>query len=270
MQNKENTIQERYNDFITRIDKMSSSFRVSSYNDKQKEQYEEIYKELIDTRVRNVEGLTQEETEYVRRRLGIGSSILGIGEIGTLYSSTIKEVNEVLTSATAKILIRIKRGYAKLEEKISNEQMTQAELLKCPIESMDGVDIKTVRILNSKGFIYLKDLAKHSISEIQQVCRSIETPDIIKFSECIKKSGLSISETVNYKLLKSCSKRIKEYQLELKKKECEEINEAERGYDKQIKELLELKKTCILRKAELLGEINDLENEISPKKPKSL
>ena len=253
MQNKENTIQERYNDFITRIDKMSSSFRVSSYNDKQKEQYEEIYKELIDTRVRNVEGLTQEETEYVRRRLGIGSSILGIGEIGTLYSSTIKEVNEVLTSATAKILIRIKRGYAKLEEKISNEQMTQAELLKCPIESMDGVDIKTVRILNSKGFIYLKDLAKHSISEIQEVCRSI-----------------SISETVNYKLLKSCSKRIKEYQLELKKKECEEINEAERGYDKQIKELLELKKTCILRKAELLGEINDLENEISPKKPKSL
>lgn len=258
MQNKEYTLKERYNDFLDRAIRNNGIYRIPNTLESNNER-EKVYNELINSSLPNIQDLTSMETIFIRKRLGVDSQILNIGEIAREYGISKASVVDTLAKATDKMIKRIKRGYAT----ISVENTTQEDLLTRSIDTFNNISVKTARILLSEGIYSVKDLLNYPLMQLKKKY-SDEIADLDSFLKNLNstlKNEKTSKDNVRY------AKTLNEYEINLRKGELDKIDAMESKINAQIEELLRRKERYIRMKTKLSSEISELEKE---EKQKSL
>ena len=258
MQNKEYTLKERYNDFLDRAIRNNGIYRIPNTLESNNER-EKVYNELINSLLPNIQDLTSMETIFIRKRLGVDSQILNIGEIASKYGISKASVVDTLAKATDKMIKRIKRGYAT----ISVENTTQEDLLTRSIDTFNNISVKTARILLSEGIYSVKDLLNYPLIQLKKKYLD-EIADLDSFLKNLNstlKNETTSKDNVRY------AKTLNEYEINLRKGELEKIDVMEDKINAQIEELLRRKERYIRMRTKLLSEISELEKE---EKQKSL
>ena len=258
MQNKEYTLKERYNDFLDRAIRNNGIYRIPNTLESNNER-EKVYNELINSLLPNIQDLTSMETIFIRKRLGVDSQILNIGEIASKYGISKASVVDTLAKATDKMIKRIKRGYAT----ISVENTTQEDLLTRSIDTFNNISVKTARILLSEGIYSVKDLLNYPLIQLKKKYLD-EIADLDGFLKNLNqtlKNETTSKDNVRY------AKTLNEYEINLRKGELEKIDVMEDKINAQIEELLRRKERYIRMRTKLLSEISELEKE---EKQKSL
>ena len=262
MQEIDAQLRERYNYFLDVASK-DWNYKIPVAMPSKKQQ-EEILYELVNAHVSCVQGLTETDTKFVRRRLGIGGAPLSFTEIGTFYNVEPTVVTAILNEAKIKILKRIKRGYANLEQGVLDGTLSQEDLLALPIDVLENIDLATLRLLKSERYVYIKDLVNHSLSEVKSVCPSEHLKNIEKISEYMKVLGLSFKEDKikeEKKDKKVTYTTENEYLINYDKQLIEKLDDLDKELDIEIQKLQERKKQILTRKQELLDEIDSLEEK---------
>lgn len=258
MQNKEYTLKERYNDFLDRAIRNNGIYRIPNTLESNNER-KKVYNELINSSLPNIQDLTSMETIFIRKRLGVDSQILNIGEIAREYGISKASVVDTLAKATDKMIKRIKRGYAT----ISVENTTQEDLLTRSIDTFNNISVKTARILLSEGIYSVKDLLNYPLIQLKKKY-SDEIADLDSFLKNLNstlKNEKTSKDNVRY------AKTLNEYEINLRKGELDKIDVMEGKINAQIEELFRRKERYIRMKTKLLSEISELEKE---EKQKSL
>ena len=224
-------IRENYHKLLAQYRYMYSDESIMS-RPEIKYQYDQVFEELMDTSRKSVGRLTEDETELVRRSIGV------YGEKDADVRLTF-----FLRMCTAALTTRIKHGYVVVKDELLSGKLTRKDLLKLKLIEMDYPVNETnhVWLLHDNGVITVKDYIEASSFLIGRY------PALIDY---IHSLGLTFEdEELDLETARELKKLISEY--ESATKEVDELS-------KTIKEKQTEKKRLQATRKELLDKIENL------------
>ena len=211
-----------------------------------KDQCNKILKELMDTSKKSVGHLTEEQTEIVRRYIGVYGKEEDFCEISEKMHVPFVFVQNQFYDATVRMISRIKHGYIIVKDALLSGELTQDELLKLQLIKMDypAEESYNVWSLHKNGYETVKKFIESPYSVYS------EYPVLVDY---IHSLGLTFKEKdMDLETAKSLRKLMAELEYTtIKVDECDEI----------IKERLEEKQKLQATKKQLLEKIKELENK---------
>ena len=141
-------------------------------NDHQKEEYVVVFQELIDTSLMKVQCLTEEETDIVRKWIGVsGKEYTSINELAKDLDLTYGILDRKIKEAYKHLLHRIMRGFVDLEEAVLNGDISKDELCNLPIDILYDLSPKMhnyISYVNGERINTVGELINNSIETIQK------------------------------------------------------------------------------------------------------
>ena len=167
---------------------------------KQKTQDLEILKELIDVSNETVQCLTKEETEMVRKYIGVYEKKYTITEISKSFNISTSYASAKIKHIAKTLRTRIKRGCAYLKDAYINGEITEEELLNTRLFDSDYPhDIGILNTMSVNDCITIGDLIKNDIRTIRKF-RNVGEKSLNDLVDYIHSIGLMFhDEKIDYK-----------------------------------------------------------------------
>lgn len=261
-------------------------------NDHQKKEYVAVFQELIDTSLPKIQCLTEEETDLVRKWIGVSkeeyTSVDKLAnDLGLTYSVTDRKIKE----AYFHIIHRILRGFVDLKEAVLNGDISKDEICNLPIDIFEELSpkmCKCISYLDGKRIDTIGDLINNSIETIQNK-RNFGSKSLKILVDFIHSLGLSFKDEINYEDEKK--KQIDDWhnyvgfndnmdsykyddytdeseirkliRLKLLLEELKIISKQDEIYDKEISKIMIKKQELQKSKMKILDEMLSLQPEIA-------
>ena len=160
----------KYNNLLKRHQYFGVEYVINTK--RQQGEYYEILWEILDTSLECVQCLSKEETEIVRKYIGMYGREYTITEISEELNKRSSYAGTMLNKIAEILRTRISRGCAHLKDAYINHEITLNELLNTRLFDMDyDHGIKILNIMSVNGFKTIGDLVKKSIPELKK-CRN--------------------------------------------------------------------------------------------------
>ena len=243
-------------------------------NDHQKEQYTEVYKELIDLSKKKVQCLTKEETDAIRKYIGVGGKIYTDEEIASFLDILPLSLERKIENISKKLYRRILRGFVDLEEAVLKGKISKDELLELPVDILYELSPRLRNTLSRMRVENIGDVIKyakrdykrmHAVGEktlnqlvifIHKLGLNFKDEEPIKPDEDVEEWNkyVGFEKYMSQMDLYTTSSKDKEeiVKLKLLVSRLKKLDEQEKSYDEQIKKILLKKEELQKAKEELL------------------
>ena len=159
-----------YYNFIQKRDRRDWVEKEVSTSKRQYE-YNMIFKELLNLSLKNVECLTEEQTDIVRRYIGVYGNKASMIDIANNLNKSQAQVDRILQNASNTLQRRILRGYANLQRAVLNGEITKEELLDIRLDYIYKEFSSVIR-MEIRGCETIRDVLEIPLREIKK-CRSM-------------------------------------------------------------------------------------------------
>ena len=242
-------------------------------NEHQKKEFVVVFQELIDTSLTKIQCLNEEETDIIRRWIGVnGEEYSTVEKLANGLGVSYSVADRKLKNAYEKIFNRILRGFVDLEEAVLNGDISKDEICKLPIEVLYELFPKLrfgIKYVSEKEINTIGDFINNSIDTIQRQ-RGIGSSTLKKLIDYIHRLGLCFKDEIDEgKQLKnefsyveiasdtslSFNKKREYIKLKLLLDKLKIINEQDEIYDKKLNKIWTKKEELKNSREEILDEI---------------
>ena len=246
----------------------------ATFNNHQKKEFFEVFKELVDTSIKTVECLTEEETYIVRKWIGVdGKDYPTIKSLSDDIDVPYGRTNYIIHKANDKMYHRILRGFANLEEAVLNGDISKEEICSLPICILYDLYSRIPKRINPFRYKTIGDLINEPLEDyyIDIGSRGIEIlADYIHKLGLVFKGEKPVEDRYEY-LGFNKNIDINEHEdineqniarqinhLRILHNKLKTISEQEAKYDEQIYSIILKKQELQKSKAEILNKINNI------------
>lgn len=253
-------------------------------NDRQKEEYANIFMELINNSSK-IQCLTEEETNIIRKMLGVGEKEYTTKQdLCESLGFTYGVLDRKLKSIRSKLYHRVLRGCVNLEEAFLNGDISKEEICELPIAILGELGPRISNGVYRHFYINeiktIGQLISYSVDELESLChyvigsKSMET--IVNY---IHGFGLKFKDEKNKQIeyldkfqlldVKTNSSENENHNQISDEKELvilkclleklDTIFDTEAAYDQKINEIMIEKQKLQVSKNEILGKISSLQ-----------
>ena len=161
-----------------------------------KRQYGIIFEELEDVSRKTVECLTEEETEVLRKFIGVYEKKYTMAELSNELNVSSAKVSQMFGQIGRKLKNRIFRGYANLQDAVLKGIITKEELLNMELRYLDN---KTLNNLYRCSCYTIRDVVEISYDRLSD-CPGIGNKKIEEIVDYIHSLGLVFDDEYNYRV----------------------------------------------------------------------
>ena len=170
----------------------------------QKPQYFVILEELLDTSMENIQCLTKEETDMLRKYMGVYGKYYTITELSKELNETCPYIYRTLANIADTLKDRILRGCAHLKESYEKQEISTYDVLNTRVLDIDHqFDKKMLYSIGGRKMM-IKELIQKSIPELRSY-RYVSEKNLKVLVDYIHSIGFSfkdenvIQEAYSYK-----------------------------------------------------------------------
>ena len=226
-----------------------------------KKQYGVIFEEIEDVSRKTVECLTEEETEVLRKFIGVYEKKYTMSELSNELNVSPAQVSQMFGHIGRKLTNRIFRGYANLQDAVLNGTITKEELLNMELRYLDN---KTLNKLYRCWCFTIRDVVEISYDRLSD-CPGIGDKKIEEIVDYIHSLGLVFDDEYNYRVKLKLNKCNDSEELLNKKEQLkirlEIIDKDVEKCDKIIEKQMNKKQKLIELREEVLKNIDQLSDE---------
>ena len=239
----------KYNDFLKRN---SYTYNEQEVNTPARRfQYYQTLEELVDTSKENAQCLTKEQTEIVRKYIGVYNKKQTITSIAEELGLSITSVSKKIDKISHILVLRILRGYPDLQKAVSSGEISKEELLKVELKSLDYSKMVCARTVAYSEYKTIGDIINNSTDIFSKELYMGETSKKL-FIDYIHSLGLTFvgektEDTIDIKELVEESMKVLSSTLSTLRR----LNQEEEQCNLEIQKQMERKKQIIALREEL-------------------
>ena len=162
-------------------------------NEHQKSEYAKVLTELMTTSLKQVQCLTEEETNIIRKCIGVYEKVYTTKELADAMNIDKAKMDRQLNNILEKIYHRILRGFPDLEEALKSKKIIKEEILDLPVDILYDLSPRLRNVLARLKVKTISDVINLSKREYKREFSVGEKTLNILFSY-IEKLGLVFPE----------------------------------------------------------------------------